>query len=299
MNADRMEDLEAFVAIVEKGSQTAAAKHLRRSLQSISRSLGALERSVGIELVRRSTRRSGPTEAGLAYYRRLKPLLQELRNAKLEISDTRGEPSGVLRIAAPVRFSSAHVVPVSCDFMRRYPKIEVELRASDKSVNVHEDGFDLAVRIRELPDSALKARRVGELRVVAYGAPSYFSQHGRPKHPGELAQHQCVVRSADPDAESWPFRVRGRRTTFRVRGRFRCDDTAACEVAVVQGIGIGIAPLWQIRDLVNDGRVQTILEDFEIAKLPIFAVSPATKMPLLKTRLFTELLAAHLKRARL
>jgi len=295
---DRLEDLEAFVVIVDKGSQTAAAKHLSRSLQAISRSLSALERSVGTELVRRSTRSSGPTEAGLAFYHRIKPALHEISHAKLEIANTGREPSGMLRIAAPVRFASVFLVPVVCDFIKRYPKMEVDLHASDNSVNVHEDGLDLAVRIRMLPDSSLKARRLGELRVVAYGAPTYFTEHGRPKHPAELVQHQCVIRSPDPNAEHWPFRVRGRRTTVRVRGRFRTDDTLASQAAVVQGLGIGMAPLWQIRHLVDEGRAQIILEDFEIAKLPIFAVSPA-KMPIEKTRLFTELLAAQLKRARL
>jgi DNA-binding transcriptional LysR family regulator len=298
MTADRIEDLEAFLAIVEKGSQTAAAKHLRRSLQSIGRSLGALERSVGVELVRRSTRRSGATEAGLAFYRRVQPALQAIRDARLEVSNARGEPSGVLRIAAPVRFCSAYVVPVIIEFMQRYPEIQVELRASDRSVNVHEGELDLALRIRELPDSTLKARRLGALRVVVYGAPSYFAEHGRPKHPTDLARHQCVVRSTDPDAAEWPFRVRGKRTAFRVQGRFRCDDTAACEVAVARGLGLGMAPLWQLRPLIDQGSVQIILEEFEIAKLPIFAVSPPTKLPLQKTRLFTDLLAARLKRAR-
>jgi DNA-binding transcriptional LysR family regulator len=299
MTADRMEDYEAFVAIVEHGSQTAAAKQLRRSLQSISRSLGALERSIGIELVSRSTRRSGATEAGLEFYRRLKPALREIGDAKLEIANIRGEPSGLLRVAAPVRFSSAFVVPVIREFMQRYPQTEVELRASDRSVNVHADGLDLAVRIRKLPDSALKARRLAELRIVAFGAPAYFAKHGRPKQPADLEKHQCIVRSTDPDAETWSFRVRGRPATVRVRGRFRSDDTAACETAAVQGLGIGIAPFWQVRPLVNEGLIQIILDEFESAKIPVFAVSPPTRMPLVKTRLFTDLLAAHLKRARL
>lgn len=294
-----MEDLEAFVAIVEHGSQTAAARHLKRSLQSIGRSLVALERSIGLELVRRSTRRSGPTEAGLTLYRRLKPALLEIGNAKLEVASARHDPSGVLRVAAPVRFAAAYVVPVISEFMQRYPKVEVELRASDKSANVHEDGLDLAIRVRELPDSALKARRLGELRVVAYAAPSYLARYGRPSQPADLANHQCVVRSTDPDSERWPFRVRGRRTMFRVRGRFRCDDTAACESAVLHGLGLGLAPYWQVRPLLDEGRVQLVLEEFAIAKMPIFAVSPPSKVPSVTTRAFTDLLAASLKRARL
>jgi DNA-binding transcriptional LysR family regulator len=299
MTLDRTEDLEAFVAIVERGNQTSAARYLRRSLQSIGRSLAALERSAGTELVSRSTRRSGITEAGLEFYRRVKPALRELEEARREVANTRGEPGGLLRVAAPVRFCSEFVAPAACDFMQRYPKVEVELRASDRGVNVHEEGLDLALRIRELPDSTLKVRRLGELRVVVYGAGSYLAERGRPKHPLELGSHQCVVRSTDPDAAVWPFRVRGRRTTVRVRGRFRCDDTAACEVAVVRGAGLGMAPLWQIRPLLEQKQVELVLEEFEVAKLPIFAVSPPTRLPQQRTRLFIDCLAARLKRARL
>jgi DNA-binding transcriptional LysR family regulator len=296
---DRMEDLEAFLAIVEKGSQTAAAKHLRRSLQSIGRSLATLEHNVGVELVRRNTRRSQPTEAGLALYHRLKPALLEINDAKREVANKRAEPFGVLRIAAPVRFAAAFVVPVICNFMQRYAQINVELKTSDRKVNLHEEDVDLAIRIRDLPDSALRARRLGELRIVVFGAPAYFERHGRPMHPAELERHQCVVRNADPDGEKWPFRIAGKRETVRVTGRFATDDAAAVHDAVACGLGLGLAPAWQIQHLIEQGAVEVILEDFAPAKLPIFAVSPPTKIPLAKTRLFVDMLAARLKRAHL
>jgi DNA-binding transcriptional LysR family regulator len=296
---DRMDDLEAFIAIVEKGSQTAAAKHLRRSLQSIGRSLGTLERSVGVELVRRSTRRSQPTAAGLTLYRRLKPALLEINDAKSEVGKARAEPFGVLTIASPVRFASAFVVPVICDFMRRYPQIDVELKTSDRKADVYEDGLDLAIRIRDLPDSGLRARRLGQLRVVVFGAPAYFEKHGRPRHPVELARHQCILRSADPEGEQWPFRVRGKRETFRVSGRFSTDDAAAVSAAVADGLGLGLAPAWHIRSLVEEGTVQVVLEEFEAATIPIFAVSPPTKTPAARTRLFIDMLVARMKRERL
>jgi len=285
---DRSEDLEAFLAIVEHGSQTAAAKHLRRSLQSIGRSLAALERSLGVELVRRSTRRSNPTPAGLAFYRRVKPAWLEIDAAKREVGSERAEPRGLLRVAAPVLFASTYVAPAIGEFLSRYPEVDVELKASDRRVELYEEGFDVAVRIRQLPDSELKARRLGALRVVVYGAPAYFARHGRPKHPDELVRHQCVIRSTDPDGDRWKFRIRGRHEIVRVRGRFRTDDAAATRVA----------PLWQIQPLVASGEVELILQDYETAKLPIVAVSPPTKLPLPKTRLFVDLLAARLGRER-
>jgi DNA-binding transcriptional LysR family regulator len=296
---DRWDDLEAFVAIVEQGSQTAAAKQLKRSLQSIGRSLIALERSVGVELVRRSTRRSSPTAAGQAFYRRLKPALFEIGQARREAATQHTEPVGVLRIAAPVLFASNYVVPVIGDFMRRYAQVEVELKTSDRSVDLDAERLDLAIRMRELPDSGLKARRVGELRIVVFGAPAYFAEHARPAHPEELVRHQCILRNADPDAGRWAFRIRGKRELIRVAGRFRTDDAASTHAAVAAGLGLGIAPLWQIRPWIERGAVELVLEGFETAKLPVYAVSPATKLPLAKTRLFTDMLAARLKRERL
>lgn len=296
---DRLDDLEAFLAIVERGSQVAAARRLGRSLQSVNRSLAALERSVGVELIRRTTRRSIPTEAGLAFYRRVQPAFAEIGDARLEAARSREEPSGLLRVGAPVLFAPAWVAPVACDFMARYGHVEVELKVSDRPADLIADGLDVAIRIRELPDSALHARKLGELRVVVFGAPAYFDQRGRPGRPEELAEHECVLRISEQGADVWPFRIDGKRRTVRVNGRFRTDSAAASHAAVARGFGIGIAPLWQIRDLADAGAVEVILADFEAPGIPIHAVWPATKLSPAKTRLFVDLLAASLKRERL
>jgi DNA-binding transcriptional LysR family regulator len=299
MQMDRLDDLEAFLAVVENGSLTAAARHLRRSLQSISRSLAALERSVGVELVRRTTRRSNMTEAGHAFYHRVKPALMEINDARRKAADERSEPAGLLRIGAPVLFAATYMVPAVSAFMARYPGIEIALKVSDRKVDLLQEGLDLAVRIREMADSSLKARRLGELRVVAVGSPAYFSRYGRPKHPDDLTRHQCVLRHAEGDSETWTFRVGGRRKAVRVHGRFRSDSAAATHAAIASGLGIGLTPLWQVRRLIDEGTVEVILEDFEDTKIPIHAVWPASKIPLSRARLFVDLLAARLKRERL
>jgi DNA-binding transcriptional LysR family regulator len=295
----RIDDLEAFVAIVEKGGQTAAARHLHRSLQAVGRSLATLERELGIELVRRTTRRSEPTEAGHAFYRRVKPALAELDDARLEAADRRAEPSGLLRVAAPVAFAASHVVPAIDEFMARHPRVEVELRASDRPPDFFEQGLDLAVRIREMPDSGLQARKLGELRVVVFGAPRYFAAHGRPLSPDDLARHQCVVRLTEDGNEAWPFRVDGQDRSVQVDGRFRTNSAPAVHAAVAQGLGLGRTPLWQIRGLVDQGIVEVVLEEFEGTRLPIHAVWPSTKLPTAKMRLFTDVLVARLRRERL
>jgi DNA-binding transcriptional LysR family regulator len=148
----RIDDLEAFVAIVETGGQTAGARHLRRSLQAINRSLAAVEQELRVELVRRTTRHSEPTEAGHAFYRRLKPVLTELNEARLEAVNRQADPSGLLKVGAPVAFAADYVVPAIREFRTRYPNIEVELEASDRPADFFAKSLDLAVRIRELPD---------------------------------------------------------------------------------------------------------------------------------------------------
>jgi DNA-binding transcriptional LysR family regulator len=294
---DRLDDIDAFLAVVEQGSQTAAARHLRRSLQSINRSLATLEQSVGVDLVQRSTRRSSPTEAGLAFYHRVRPAFTEIVDARIEAASKRAEPSGVLRISAPVLFAPAYVVPAICDFMEHYPQIEIELKVSDARADLFEDGLELAIRIGDLPDSELKVRRLGELRVVVFGAPAYFARHGRPKHPDDLAQHRCIIRLTEGRDEAWRFRIGGRNRAVRVRGPFRTDSMAAMHRAVARGLGLGYTPLWQIRSLIDHGDVETVLAEFETARIPIYAVSPPARIPRAKVQLFTDFLATELKGA--
>lgn len=295
-----MEEIEVFLAVVEAGSQTAAARRLGRSLQSVNRALAALERGIGVELVRRTTRQSLATEAGLAFYRRVKPAFAEISEARLEAANRRVEPSGLLRLAAPVLFGSTHVVPAIADFMARFPRVETDLNVTDRPVDVVGDGFDLAVRIRELPDSSLKARRLGELRTVVYGAPAYFARHGRPRHPDDLADHQCILRKTGPgDTEVWRFQIGGKAKLLQVYGRFRTDNTNAAQAAACHGVGIGYAPFWQIRDRVDQGALEIVLADFEAPRMPVYAVVPPSSAPPAKTRLFLDLLAERLKRERL
>jgi DNA-binding transcriptional LysR family regulator len=146
-----------------------------------------------------------------------------------------------------VLFAPIYLVPLIAQFMERYPKIEVELKLSDSFVDILAEGLDLAVRIGELSDSSLKARRLGELRRVVFGAPAYFDKYGRPEKPDDLSAHQCVIRTTDRVPAAWQFRVGKRLETVRVNGRFAADSTAAIQSSVVCGLGIGNAPLWQIR----------------------------------------------------
>jgi DNA-binding transcriptional LysR family regulator len=280
---DRIADFQAFVAIVDKGSLTAAAKQLGRSLQSISRSLATLEGDLGVELIARTTRRSAATEAGLAFYRRVGAALSEIEAAKLETSNRRSEPVGLLRITCSTVFAPLYVVPAVCAFLESHPKVDIDLDMSDGYVDLISQGFDLAIRIGELPDSSLKARRLADLRRVVFAAPDYFAKHGRPKVPGDLAGHQCLVRTSARDSDAWPFLVGGRLKAVKVAGRFRSSGALAVNEAAVQGLGIANAPLWQVRALVDRGVVELVLTRFEPPRVPVHAVWPATRLLPAKT----------------
>jgi DNA-binding transcriptional LysR family regulator len=295
----RIEDYQAFAAIVEKRSLTAAARYLRRSLQAVSRSLAALERDVGVELVRRTTRRSSTTDAGLAFYRRLSAALAEIEAAKLETANRRAEASGLLRIAGSTVFSPLHIVPALPEFLAAHPKVDVELELSDGYVDLIAEGYDLAIRIGELPDSTLKVRLLANSRRVVFGAPSYFAKNGRPRSPQDLARHECIVRTAGRDGNLWPFLMAGRLKTVKVAGRLRTNGALAANEAAAQGVGIANAPLWQIRPLVDRGDAELILTRFEPPPIPIHAVWPATRMLPARTRLFVEFLVKRLRKEQL
>jgi DNA-binding transcriptional LysR family regulator len=299
MAMDRIEDLQAFVAVVEKGSLTGAARQLGRSLQSVSRSLAALERGLGVELVRRTTRRSTPTEAGLAFHRRLSVALAEVEAAKLEASNRHSEVTGLLRITSSSAFAPLYVVPTVRAFLETHPKLDIELDVSDRYVDLIGQGIDLAIRIGELPDSNLKAKHLTNLRRVVFAAPSYLATHARPRRPEDLVHHQCIVRTAARDGNAWPFIVEGRRKLVKVAGRFRTSGALAANEAAMQGIGIGNAPLWQVRALVDRGDLELILTRFEPPPVPIHAVWTPTRVLSAKVRMFIEFFAARLKDERL
>jgi DNA-binding transcriptional LysR family regulator len=295
---NRIEDLQAFAAVVDKGGLTAAARQLGRSLQSVSRSLAALEQEVGVELVHRTTRRSHPTDAGLAFHRRISVALAEIEAAKLETSNHRAEATGLLRISASSVFAPIYIVPALPEFLNAHPKVEVELDLSDSFVDLVGGGYDLAVRIGELPDSSLKARLLANSRRVVFAAPRYLSQHGRPTRPEDLVRHQCLVRTSAHEGNTWPFKVDGKIKAIKVSGRVRASGAVAVNEAAVQGLGIANAPLWQVRSLVDRGIIELLLTRFEPPPVPIHAVWPGARLLPTKTRIFVDFLAAQLKSER-
>jgi DNA-binding transcriptional LysR family regulator len=290
----RLADLEAFVVIAESGTLTAAARQLGRSLQTVSRSLAALEADVGVELVHRTTRHSTMSEAGRAFYHRVKPAVTDIREAQGEVTGRRTEPKGTLRVGAPVLFGPDFLVPILGEYVARYPAMEVDLQLTDSFANLADDGLDVVIRIADLPDSGLQSRKLGALRRVVFGAPAYFEKYGRPQHPRELSRHSCIVRTIDQRVGHWAFQVAGKPRSVTVGGSFRANTMTAIYSAVRNGMGLGYSPLWQIRHLVETGEVEIVLEEFEPAPVPINVLWQESKLAPAKVRAFLDLLATRL-----
>jgi DNA-binding transcriptional LysR family regulator len=288
-----LDDYAAFVAIVEQGNLTAAARHLGRSLQAVSRSLMVLERDLGVVLVRRTTRRSVPTVAGLSFLARLRPALGEIELACAEVSEQAGRLSGTIRIGAPILFGSSALIAPLATFAAHHPGIAFDLVLEDAYADLLAGRLDIAVRFGPLPASSMTAKRLGTMRQIVFGAPSYFATRGWPRTPTDLAEHHCIVRSSAKDSDVWTFRRDGRAQWIAIAGMFRCSGPAACNEAAVQGMGLAIAPVWQVRPHLDAGRLIPVLLDYAIDGMAIHIVWPECQLPL-RTRLLIDHLATQL-----
>jgi DNA-binding transcriptional LysR family regulator len=294
-----LEQYEAFIETVARGSLTAAAKHLNRSLQSVSRSLAALEHELGVELVRRTTRRLQPSTAGLVLYDRLRSALKDIADARAEAKRETTRIGGLFRIGASVQFAPNFIVPTAAAFLHRFPDVEIELVLSDALADLIEDRLDVAIRIGDLGASSLRSRTIARLRRVVVAAPAYLARHGSPRTPSDLSAHLCVVRTFGPEGDAWPLVLNGHAVRTAVKGTLRCNDAAAANAAVLHGAGIGLAPLWQVRRDIDDGRLELLLPEYEPRPIAVGAVWPGSAGTPARTRLFVEMLAHRLAGERL
>ena len=293
----KLHDYEAFIAIVEAGNLTRAAARLRRSLQSVSRSLSALETQLGVVLIRRTTRTALPTEAGLAFHRRVSAALREIALAEADLSDASGMLRGTLSIAGSAFFVSHYVVPIIRDFALQHPAVTFDLRISEEFAEPIRTGVDLMIRIGQLPPSPMKSRKIASLRRVAIASPAYVAQRGRPETPADLARHSCIIRTSAQDARAWTFRAPdGTPHSVSVQGMFEADNAYVTMHAALAGIGIAVMPFYYARRFVETGLAEVVLDDFTLAPTPAHAVWPAgSRMPS-RARRFVDLLAQRLKR---
>jgi DNA-binding transcriptional LysR family regulator len=291
---DKLRAMEIFVRIVERGSLTAAADVLGMSVPSVVRALAALERTMGVRLMNRTTRRSSLSDEGREYYERCKRVLAEVEEADASISARRTEPKGRLRVTAPVMYGRMHVAPVVAGFMAKYRDMEIELLLLDRVIDLVEEGIDVALRIGNLPETTLVAVPVGATRRVVCASPSYLKRAGSPKLPADLAAHRCILFSGLSPGNEWSFAGK-RGAQVSVRPVLRTNQFDVAVDACLRGLGCGQFLCYQVEPLVNSGKLKRVLGEFEPAPLPIHVVYPHGRHVSSNVRAFMDMAVPRLR----
>jgi DNA-binding transcriptional LysR family regulator len=292
---DRLGGIETFVHAVEAGSFALAAERMRLTRSAVGKSIARLERRLGTRLFNRTTRRQSLTENGQAYYERCKRALAEIDAAEAALDAGGREPAGRLRVSAPLLFGRHCVAPVLAELVRRHARLEVEIAFSDRVVDLLQDGFDLAVRIGDLRDSAtLAARRLGVQQFVICAAPAYLSQHGSPSSAADFAGHTGIVYASTGPETPWEVRDEsGRTQELRIARRLRFDDVQAIADAAVEGCGLARLPRWLAAPLVREGKLVLLMDNEHTHENDIHAIWPRTRYLPAKTRVAIDALMAQ------
>ena len=290
----RLAEIEALVAVVESGSFSAAGERLGLAKSVISRRVSQLEQRLGSRLLHRTTRRLSLTDAGRDFYQRAVQILTDLDDAEQGVSSASAELCGTLKVAAPLSFGLAHLSSALTDFLERHPAIAVNLDLNDRNINLVEEGFDVAVRIGELQDSTLVARRLGTSRTVTCASRAYLERHGEPLHPNELQRHIGLQYSNISYKQHWQFLTRdGKTLQAQPQIRMRANNGEVLAGAAVAGIGITSGPTFILGPYLQEGKLQPILMDYRRPSLGIFAVTPPGRLLPQRVQRFIQFLSSR------
>ncbi|MBK5001840.1 LysR family transcriptional regulator [Pseudomonas sp. S31] len=288
---DQFHLMQVFVAIGDQGSFAGAARHLDISPAAVTRAITALELQLGVQLIERTTRNIRLTEAGQQYLENCRPILEQVRQVNDDAANLGTSPSGSLSVTAPTLFGKALVLPCILAYMKQYPQVDVSAFFQDRLVNLMDEGIDVAVRIGHLPDSGLKAIRIGSVRKVLCASPAYLQQHGTPRHPGELKQHAVIAASSAAPRVDWRFDS----ADVRLKPRFVATSNDVAAAAAESGIGIARFHLYQVIEQIAAGRLAIVLSDHEEDAWPIHIVHRERHHRSPKVKAFVDMLVEHLR----
>lgn len=295
---DRLESDRMFVAVMETGSFTAAADRLGTSSGQASKLVSRLEGELGVRLLSRTTRAVSPTEAGQAYFDRLRPLLDEYDNLDAAVRDASHTPRGRLRLTAPLSFGTMEIAPALNAFAAAFPEIELDVGFSDRVVNLVDEGFDLAVRVGHAGDSSMIARKLCDVRIVVIGSPAYLERRGAPQAPDDLQRFDCIIDTNFRDPGRWPFRNGdGERVSCHVGGRIRYSNAEACLKAAEAGLGLACVPSFIAGEAVRTGRMLRVLQAFEAEPYAVHALYPHSRHLAAKVRVLVDFLVERYRGA--
>jgi DNA-binding transcriptional LysR family regulator len=286
---DRLAAIGAFVGVAERGGFAAAARHLRLNPSAVTRAVQALEAELGVQLFMRSTRSVRLTDAGTRYLAHARRILGELDVAERDMRDTRAVPSGRITVTAPVQFGRLHVRPAVSRFLARFPEVRVRLRLDDAISSLVDEGIDVAIRIGNLADSSLVARRVGWTRRLLVASPAYLARRGTPATPEALLDHDIAGIASDVGHTEW--QVGG--VTLRLHPRFASDSIDAVLGHVLDGGGIAFLLSYQVTGSIASGQLVELLPDHAPDRVPIHLVHPPARLPGSATRALIDMVAGE------
>lgn len=287
---DKFQEMQSFVAVVDAGSFVGAADALDTSKAAISRHVAELEQRLGVRLLHRTTRKLSLTDDGQSFYHRCTELLAAVAEAENELSSRSAEASGLLRISAPVTFGILHLAPLWGRFLAAHPKVTLDISLSDRTVDLVEDGFDLAIRIARTPHPNLIARPLATTRIILCASPTYLKQRGTPKQPQDLASHDVISYSYWSSRDEWKFDGPDGPVTVKTRPRIHANNGDTCRAAALQHQGIILQPSFLVQSDLRSGALKEILPKYRLGEFGIYAVYASRRQLPLKLRQMIDFL---------
>lgn len=291
---ERFDTLALFVATVESGSLSGAARQTGLSISTISRQLTALEERLENRLLIRSTRKLVLTEAGSTYYNSAKHVLSELEQIELNLIESAQEPVGRVHISAPTLLGRHHLLPILADFLMIYPQINVEVTLLDRPVHLMDEGIDISLRVGELEDSSLLSRKLADIRWVLCAAPNYLQGRKQPQKPVDLLQHHCLVYSQHSSVHEWIFKAHNTTLKIKVPARMRSNTLDGVVYAAINGAGIVMTPLWYVEKNIKQQQLQILLPEYEMPPRPLYALFTHNKLMARKVRVLLDYLVEQM-----
>jgi DNA-binding transcriptional LysR family regulator len=290
---DRITGMAVFAKVVESASFAAAARHFDMSPAMVSKHVSTLEERLGVQLLNRTTRRVSATEVGQDYYERSLRILSDLEDADRAASNLQTAPRGLLRVTTSVSFGARRLAPAIADYLVAYPDVSIDLRLHDNYVDLLEERIDLAIRLGQLSDSSLIARKLCAVEMILCASPGYLAAHGTPQKPRDLIKHDCLIYT-HATSRAWTFVDRnGKEEVVRVSGRVSGNGGDALLALAVRDAGIALGPDYLVGDDLTAGRLIRLLPDYTTQDTPVYAVYPHSQYLSPKTRTFIDFLASR------
>lgn len=291
---DRLTEMEAFATVVDQGGFTDAAKKMGISKSAVSKHISSLEARLGARLLNRTTRRVSATEIGLAYYDRARRVLSDAGEADALVASMQSAPAGLLRLSVATDFGVNHLSPILGDFLQQFPDITVNMVLNNRYVELISEGFDMAIRMGDLEDSSLRARKLTETQMRMIAAPSYFEKHGRPTRLDDLNSHKLLHYSNQASGNAWKITApSGEERQIRSAGWLSVNDGQSLLNACIAGLGIAYLPSFLYANAMEQVQVVDVMPDLPIERTGIYAVYPPGRFTQPKVRAFIDFLVAH------